>query len=248
MSATSSPAQVPGTADKAPQPIAKGLPGPALLAQIVTSKYGDYLPFYRLERIFGRHGLELPRSTTCDWMAKCADFLRPLYDTMVALALQSRALRTDDTMLPVQDKSRDTTRQGRIWVYVGEREHPYTVFDFTPTRSRDGPPKFLKNYQGFLQADAFTGYDGIYVGSQGKIVEVACNAHARRKFFDARSTDPARAHAALAWYRQLCGVDLEIQGELERLAAERGSALLGDETVALVLSRRQEKTAQLLVQ
>jgi transposase len=236
------------TADKPAAPIAKGLPGPGLLAQIITSKYGDYLPLYRLERIFGRHGLELPRSTTCDWMAKCAELLEPLYDMMVSLALASKVIHTDDTVLPVQDKTRERTRQGRIWVYVGDREHPYTVFDFTPNHARDGPQRFLTGFEGFLQADAFTGYDAIYLGSGGTVIEIACNAHARRKFFDARSTDPVRAHAALAFYRQLYGVEREIKDELERLAAERGAPLTGSEADALTLARRQENAVPVLAQ
>jgi len=229
------------TAEKPAQPIAKGLPGPGLLAQIVTSKYGDYLPLYRLERIFGRHGLELPRSTTCGWMAACAALLGPLYELMVARVLQSRVLHTDDTVMPVQDSDRDRTRQGRLWVYLGDRDHPYTVFDFTPNHSRDGPQQFLASYRGFLQADAFGGYDGIYLGSQGAIIEVACNAHARRKFYDARTTDPPRAHAALGCYKQLYGIEHHIRDELERQAAERDTPLSATEADALVHAWRQEK-------
>jgi transposase len=222
------------------------LPGPGLLAQIITSKYGDYLPLYRLERIFGRHGLELPRSTTCDWMAKCAELLRPLYDTMVSLVLASKVIHTDDTVLPVQDKTRDSTRRGHLWVYVGDREHPYTVFDFTPNHSRDGPQQFLAKFAGFLQADAFTGYDGIYLDSKGKIIEVACNAHARRKFFDARSTDAERAHAALAFYRQLYGVERDIKEELERRAGASDHALSPADADAFTLAERQEKAVPVL--
>lgn len=239
------------TADKPAAPIAKGLPGPGLLAQIITSKYGDYLPLYRLERIFGRHGLELPRSTTCDWMAKCAESLRPLYDTMVSLVLASKVIHTDDTVLPVQDKTRDRTRQGRIWVYVGDREHPYTVFDFTPNHKRDGPQQFLTGFAGFLQADAFAGYDGIYLSSKGKIIEVACNAHARRKFFDARSTDAERAHVALAFYRQLYGVEREIKDDLERRPGASDKSLSpadADDADAFTLAERQEKAVPVLAQ
>lgn len=236
------------TADKPATPIAKGLPGPGLLAQIITSKYGDYLPLYRLERIFGRHGLELPRSTTCDWMAACAELLRPLYALMIRRVLQARVVHTDDTPLPVQDKSRDTTRQGRLWAYVGDRTHPYTVFDFTPNRSRDGPQQFLAGFAGFLQADAFAGYDGIYLASPGTIYEVACNAHARRKFFDARSSDSVRAHAALAWYRQLYGIEHAIQDELARLAKERSTPLPAEDADALTLAWRQQKAEPVLTQ
>jgi transposase len=194
-------------AEKPAQPIDKGLPGPGLLAHVITCKYADHLPLYRLERIFERQGVELSRSTLCDWMAASAALLRPLYERMVDLVRQSRVLHTDDTPVPVLDGARDTTRQGRMWVYVGDRDHPHTVFAYTPNHSRDGPAQFLDGYQGYLQADAFKGYDGIYTGSAGRIVEVACWAHARRKFYDARTTDPARAHLALAWIRRLYDVE-----------------------------------------
>jgi hypothetical protein len=105
--------------------------------------------------------------------------------------LQSAVLHTDDTPVPVLDDTRDTTRQGRMWVYLGDRAHPCTVFDYTPSHARDGPARFLAGYSGYLQADAYGGYDGIYLSSAGRIVEVACWAHARRKFFDARTTEPA---------------------------------------------------------
>src|SRR5215212_2562153 len=173
-------------ADKPSQPIAKGLPGPGLLAHIITSKYADHLPLHRQERVFARHGLELPRSTTCDWMAACAELLHPLYELMVREVLASRMLHAYDTVLPVQDDSRATTRQGRLWVYAGDRHHPYNVFDYTPNRARDGPQRFLSGFEGYWQADAFGGYDGIYLAAQGEIVEVACNGHARRKFDDAQ--------------------------------------------------------------
>jgi transposase len=194
-------------ADKPAQPIDKGLPGPGLLAHVVTCKYADHLPLYRLERIFERQGVELARSTLCDWMRDAAVLLRPLYARMVDAVLRSEVLHTDDTPVPVLDQTRDTTRQGRMWVYLGDRAHPYTVFDYTPNHSRDGPARFLANYAGYLQADAYGGYDGIYTGSAGRIVEVACWAHARRKFFDARTTDPERGHAAIAWIRRLYDIE-----------------------------------------
>jgi transposase len=197
------------TAAKPPQPIDKGLPGPGLLAYVAVSRYSDHLPLYRLERIFVRHGLDLSRSTLCDWMRACADLLSPLYALLVAEVLQSAVVHTDDTVVPVLDGSRDRTRQGRLWVYIGDKKHPYNVFDYTASRSRDGPAAFLKEYQGYLQADAFGGYDGIYAG--GQIVEVCCHAHARRKFYEARTTDAARSAAALGWYRELYALEADIK-------------------------------------
>jgi transposase len=193
------------TADKPVQPIDKGLPGPGLLAHVIVSKYADHLPLHRLERIFGRQGVELSRSTLCDWMAAAADLLTPLAAVLKQKVLASRVIHTDDTPVPVLDEKRATTRQGRMWVYIGDRDHPYTVFDYTPTHARDGPKSFLGAFQGYLQADAFAGYDGIY--ATGKVLEVACWAHARRKFYEARTTDAERSHAALAWIRRLYDVE-----------------------------------------
>jgi transposase len=203
-------------ATKPAGPIDKGLPGPGLLAQIIVSKYFDHLPLYRQERIFARQGVELARSTTCDWMAACAEVLRPLYDLMVSVVLQSRWLHTDDTSIKNLDHAPGTTSKARFWTYLGDRDHPYNVFDFTLNRQRDGPAKFLKDYHGYLHADAFSGYDRLYLPDSPEgvsaIIEVACNAHARRKFYDARSSDAALSHQALAYYAQLY--------ELERRAKE----------------------------
>lgn len=226
------------TADKPAQPIDKGLPGPGLLAQVITSKYDDHLPLYRLERIFERHGLKLPRSSTCDWMARCAELLLSLYLLMKIDVLRSRVINTDDTTLPVQDDTRDKTRQGRLWTYLGDFERPYNVFDYTPNHARDGPQTFLRGFCGFLQADAFSGYDGIYAGND--VIEVGCNAHARRKFFDARSTDPQRAHTMLAWYRSL--FDIERNAKEQSAAEELAPAAFFE----LRRQRRQEQAVPIL--
>lgn len=186
--------------------IDKGLPGPGLLAQILVSKYEDHLPLYRQERIFGRHGAHIPRSSACQWIAWAAGQLEPLYRYMKQEILKSAKIHTDDTPVQVQEKGRGKTRTGRLWVYRGDEAHRYAVFEYTANRRRDGPAAFLKDYKGYLQADAYGGYDGLYAGNE--IVEVACWAHARRKFFDARETDP-RAYEALELIGRLY--------ELERL-------------------------------
>lgn len=197
-------------------PVAKGLPGPGLLAHIIVSKYLDHIPLHRQERQFERQGFTLDRSTTCDWMAACAELLRPLYDVMVTTALQSQWLHTDDTPVKLQSPAPGGLSTARLWVYLGDRDHPYNVFDFTRNRQRDGPQQFLADFHGYLHADAFGGYDALYLppprAGQAAIIEVACNAHARRKFYEARGSDAARSHQALAYYRQLY--------ELERRAKD----------------------------
>jgi transposase len=129
--------------------------------------------------------------------------------------------------VPVLDRRLDRTRPGRLWVYLGDRDHPYSVYDFTADRSRDGPERFLGSYKGYLQADAYSAYDRIY--SRG-VVEVGCFAHARRKFYEARTTDPERAHEALARIRRLY--------EVERAAKDL------DDAARLAL--RRERSAPML--
>ena len=218
------------TANKPMQPIEKGLAAPGLLSYVIVSKYGDHLPLHRLERILRRHGVEIARSTMCDWAAQCADVLRPLCDLMKQRVLQSQVIHTDDTPVKVQDRSRTQTRTGRFWVYLGGPDHQYTVFTYTPSRSRDGPMEFLRGWgkdeRVYLQADAFGGYDGIYAGEAGgQVTEVACWAHARRKFYDARGSDPAVSTQALAYIRLLYDVEKQAKKFAEKtridLAPER---------------------------
>ena len=200
------------TASKPLSPIEKGLAGPGLLAQVITSKFGDHLPLYRQEDIFGRTGHSIPRSTTCGWMGSCATLVRPLIERMKALVLQSKVIGTDDTPVPVLDPTLGKTRTGRLWVYVGDRGHPYTVFDYTPTRSRDGPTNFFGNYAGHIQADAYGGYDHLFKPkADGAPVpsEVGCWAHARRKFVESEDVDPLRAHTAVAMVRLLYDIEDE---------------------------------------
>jgi len=211
------------TAAKPPQPIEKGLAAPGLLSYVIVSKYGDHLPMHRMERILQRHGIEIARSTMCDWAAQCADLLGPLYDLMVHEVRASKVIHTDDTPVKVRDRDRTQTRTGRFWVYLGDTAHPYTVFAYTPSRSRDGPMAFLRDWgkdqRVYLQADAFGGYDGIYAGDAGgHVTEVACWAHARRKFYDAQNSDPAAGAQALAHIRLLYDVETQAKKEAKQAA------------------------------
>jgi transposase len=184
------------TAPKPAQPIEKGLAGASLLAQVAVSKYADHCPSHRQEVIFRRHGLELSRKTMCGWMRQTADLLAPLYGRLKALAMNSKVVQTDDTPVMVLDPELPKTKTGRIWTYVGEHA---TVYDYTPTRKRGGPELFLKQYRGYLQADAYGGYDALYKEPERGLVEIACRAHTRRKWYEARSSDLQGATTALAF-------------------------------------------------
>jgi hypothetical protein len=206
-------------------PIEKGLAAPGLLTYVIVSKYSDHLPLHRLERILERHGIDIARSTMCDWTRDCAELLKPLYRLMVQEVLASKVIHTDDTSVQVLDKNLPEARTGRLWDYLGDRDHPCDVFDYTATRQRDGPMKFLagwgKDKPAYLQADAYGGYDGIHRGEAGgKVIEVACWAHARRKVFEAQNSDPATSTQALAYIRLL--YDVEDQAK-EMTSAERAA-------------------------
>ena len=189
------------------QPIDKGLPGPGLLSYVVVSKFQDHLPLHRQEHILRRQGLEFARST-CDWLRVTAELLEPLVKEMANRLLESGVLHTDDTPVPVRDKAvKGRTRTGRLWTYVGDEEHPYTVYQYTPTREKKWPEAFLRGWHGTLQADAYAGYDAMF--ALPDILEAACWAHARRKFYDARATDAPRAAVALAFIAQAYRVETE---------------------------------------
>jgi len=184
-------------------PIDKGLPGPGLLAHVVTSKFSDYLPLHRLQNILGRQGFELDRSTMCLWMADVARLVRPIYNRMVQRTLQSHVLATDDTVMPLLQPGK--AKQARMWIYQGDDTHPYNVFAFTESRKRDGPAAFLKDFRGTLLADAYGGYDGIVL--EQELPRAGCWAHARRKFTDNAKAAPQVARAIVKLINRL--FDLE---------------------------------------
>jgi transposase len=233
------------TAAKPPAPVEKGLAGPGLLAHVAVSKYGDHLPLNRQEAIFARQGVDLSRQTMCDWMRQCAELISPLYELMKERALRSKVVQTDDTPVPVLDPELPHTRTGRIWTYVGDAAHPYTVYDYTPNRSRDGPDEFLKDFRGYLQADAYSGYDGIYQDAARGVTEVACMAHARRKYFDAQSSDIMRSMVMLAYIHLLYDVEREAReggmepGQRHALRQARSLPILADIKAYLERERPQ---------
>lgn len=188
----------------------KGLCGEGLLAHIITSKYCDHSPLNRLEGIIQRHGVALSVSTMCDQVGRCADLLAPLVQRMHRRLLSSPKINTDDTGIPVQSASRKgSTYTGYLWAYISAARE--VVFDFTPTRSREGPLRLLKEYQGKVQADAFSGYDALF--RQPGVMEVGCHAHARRKFEYALDSDPVRAAQMLALWSRLYEIERRAKQE-----------------------------------
>jgi hypothetical protein len=150
-------------------------------------------------------------------MRQTAELLAPLYERLKRQALGSKVVQTDDTPVMVLDPELPKTRTGRIWTYVGAEA---TVYDYTPTWKRDGPERFLKDHRGYLQADAYAGYDQLYVKPERGLVEVGCMAHARRKFYEARSSNLPCVSPALAYIGLLYRIERRARGlsAAERLA------------------------------
>jgi len=212
------------------RPLSGCIAGTGLLSQLLISKFIDHLPLYRFEDIAVRYGLHLPRATLCDWVRESAELLRPLYDLQKGLVLLSPVIWTDDTPVKALGGDGPGSLTARFWLYHGDEAHPYDVYDFTTSRKRDGPATFLAEYAGYLQADAYSGYDGLYLGPQSVIREVACWAHARRKFYDARSSSPGNAALIL----EAVGRLYEVEDRARDLSVEARQALRARESVPIL--------------
>ena len=195
------------TATKPSQPIEKSTAGASLLAQVIVAKTADHLPLHRQEKIFQRHGVDISRKTMGGWLAQCADLLKPLYGSMKEVLFQSKVIGTDDTSVKVLDVKLTFARTGRIWPYSGDAAHPVILYDYTATRERAGPEEFLKGYRGYLQADAYGGYDAFFKDPARGLIEVGCWAHARRYFHKALESDQARMGPTLLLIAQLYCVE-----------------------------------------
>jgi len=216
------------TAVKPDTVIDKGMAGPGLLAYIATSKFSDYLPLYRLEDIFARQGFEISRATQSVWCGDMADLVEPLWELMAERVRASHVVATDDTIMPMLSEGK--TANARMWVYVGDDDYPYNIFDFTLNRGRDGPKFFLKDYRQVLLADAYGGYNGVVAGNE--ITRAGCWAHMKRKVIDAEKAAPEIAREAVERVRAL-------------YAIERQSKNV---SVEERLKLRQQQTAPLLAQ
>ena len=173
-------------------PIDRALAGPGLLADTIVRRWQDHLPLHRLERIYGREGLDLARSTMCGWHEALASLVKPLVDAMWADARGAPYLCTDATGVLVQ--ARERCRRGHFWVVIAPERH--VLFAYTAKHDGAAVDSLLDGYQGYLVADAHAVFDHLY--KRGTLIEVACWAHARRYWFKALDTDPERARKALA--------------------------------------------------
>jgi transposase len=199
------------------RPIARGMAGPDLLAHVVVSKYADHLPLYRQSGIYERQGVELDRSTLADWVGGVTRTAEPLIDAIQEYVLKATKLHADDIPVPVLAPGTGKTKTGRLWTYVrddrpsGSKEPPAVWFAYSPDRKAEHPDRHLARFRGTLQADAFPGFNRLY--ERGGIVEAACWAHVRRKFYDLFEAHASPiAKEALDRIAALYGIEKEIRG------------------------------------
>ncbi len=201
-------------------PIARGRAGPKLLAHVLFSKYRAHLPLNRQSDIYAKEGIDLDVSTLADWVGACAATLAPLVAEIEKHVLAAERIHADDTTVPVLAKNQCVT--GRLWTYVRD-DAPFggpaalaTLFHYSPDRGAKHPEQHLARYSGIMQADAYSGYNGLYVAGRtpGLIIEAACWAHGRRKFFELANLQ--KAPVAIETVRridELFVIEREINGQ-----------------------------------
>ena len=225
---------------EAPAPsrtIERGLAGPGLLAHVLVAKYADHCPLFRQSEIYAREGVDLDRSTLAGWVGASSELLTPLVEALRKHVLSATKIHADDTPVPVLAPGNGKTKTGRLWTYVrdersaGENTAPAVWFAYSPDCKGEHPRQHLKNFKGALQADAYAGFHHLY--GDGAIYEVACWAHARRKFHDihvvhASPITTETIHRIGALY----GIEEEVRGKPAELRREirqaRAKPLLDD--------------------
>ncbi len=200
------------------RPIERGRPGPGLLAHVLVSKYADHLPLYRQSQIFEREGLDLPRSTLTGWVGQSTALLEPLADAIRNHVLNGQSIFADDTPVNMLAPGSGKTKTARLWAYVRDERpwsgdgQPASWYQFSPDRKGTRPNKHLSQYEGFMHADGYAGFNDLY--RTGRITEVACMAHVRRKFVDIhKSQGSAIAEGAIKRIARLYGIEKEVRGQ-----------------------------------
>jgi transposase len=199
------------------RPIDRGLPGPALLAHVLVSKFCDHQPLYRQSQIFDRQGIEIERSTLTGWVGASDRLLRPLVKHVAEHVLRANKLHADDTPVKVLAPGTGKTKTGRLWGYVRDDRRsanatpPAVWFCYSADRKGIRPEQHLAGFKGVLQADGYGGFDPLY--RRGDVAEAACWAHARRKFFLLYQLQASPiAKEALDRIGELYGIEREIAG------------------------------------
>jgi len=224
------------------QVIDKGIPTSGLLAHVLVAKYGDHLPLYRQETIFARAGHAIPRSTLAEWVGRCGVALQPLVDALREELMTQAILHADETPVPMLSPGKKKTHQAYVWAYASTRFDALqaVIYEFAPSRAGKHARAFLQNWQGKLVCDDFAGYKA---GFEQGLTEIACWAHARRKFYDLHASGKSTiAEQALAYIGQLYEIEAEAKAltatERQTIRQARAAPII-DELYYWLIAQRQ---------
>jgi transposase len=237
-----------------PRPIERGLAGSGLLAHVLVSKYCEHQPLNRQSEIYAREGVDLDRSTMAGWVGAVSQLVAPVVEALRQHVVSAKKIHADDTPVPVLAPGTGKTKTGRLWTYVrddrpaGDSTPPAVWFAYSPDRKGEHPRQHLETFRGVLQADAYAGFHHLY--DTGQIIEAACWAHVRRKFFDLEQAHQSPiAREAIQRIAALYAIENDIRGkppdERAKIRQARARPLLDDlrawlERTLNSLSRKSE--------
>lgn len=234
--------------------IARGKATFATLAHVVVSKYSHHLPLYRQAEMMAAQGLPVDRSTLAGWAGQAESLLDPIYRRIREEGLKAAKIHADDTPVPMLMPGKGKTATARLWAYVvddrasGSAAPRLVWYRFTQDRSGAHPQRELANFSGLLQADGYAGYDRLY--ATGRVMEVACWAHFRRKIFENHEVSPTPLTTdLLERIKALYKIEDDIRGqppeERRRQRQERSKPLIDELRTAIdeALLRLSPKSA-----
>jgi transposase len=225
------------------QVIDKGIPTSGLLAHVLVAKYADHLPLYRQEGIFERAGYAIARSTLAEWVGRCGVALQPLVDALREELIKETILHADETPVPMLAPGKKKTHSAYVWAYASTQHSALqaVIYEFAPSRAGKHARAFLKGWQGSLVCDDFAGYKA---GFEQGMTEVACWAHARRKFYDLHAAKKSTIAAqALESIGQLYAIETEAKDltseERQQLRQARAAPII-DKLYHWLIEQRQK--------
>ena len=225
------------------QVIDKGIPAAGLLAQVIVAKFDDHLPLFRQEEIYQRSGVFIPRSSMGGWVGQCGVRLLPLVQAMTKHLLAQGVLHGDETPVKLLQPGLGKTHQAYVWAWRTSdlcTTDKAVIYDFAKSRSGENARRMLKDFEGTLVVDDYSGYKASF--KPGVVIEAGCWAHARRKFFEAYKLNQSQiGKQALAWIAKLYDIEREVKdlSEKDRLAMRqaRSKPLLAEFKAWLLVQR-----------
>lgn len=225
------------------QVIDKGIPTNGLLAHVLVAKFADHLPLYRQESIFGRAGYAIARSTLAEWVGRCGVALQPLVNALREELIKEAILHADETPVPMLAPGKKKTHQAYVWAYASTQQSALraVIYEFAPSRAGRHARAFLEGWQGKLVCDDFAGYKA---GFEQGMTEIACWAHARRKFYDLHAAKKSTVAAqALDIIGQLYAIEVKAKDlttrERQQLRQARAAPII-DELYHWLIEQRQK--------